>query len=293
MSKKRVKKTKTKRSKFKPSRRSAPRTDIGIVSTIPFAPHSTYRDAFELGLGSSVANAGVLDNLGYDQNRLDTALGNLDGNNGIHLIVTLGGLHPALRAAAVVSRTPFVSLVGSTTDQNLTGAQQFWGAVDLQSVHYDPTRIYNLFLYGLILPNDACLLVNGKSAMYQEQVGNWPNGNIVHADIDQTIANPRQVIDDAFNGRINSITAGGWTGVVVSADPYFGMNAPDLVRIATHWASTVPARLVIYPTYDYHQLGAHQHRLYGPLLAQEYQRLGDKIANNRSGIEPGTQYSGT
>jgi len=98
MSKKRVKKTKTKRSKFKPSRRSAPRTDIGIVSTIPFAPHSTYRDAFELGLGSSVANAGVLDNLGYDQNRLDTALGNLDGNNGIHLIVTLGGLHPALTA---------------------------------------------------------------------------------------------------------------------------------------------------------------------------------------------------
>jgi hypothetical protein len=108
MSKKGVKKTKTKRSKFKPSRRSAPRTDIGMVSTIPFAPHSTYRDAFELGLGSSVANAGVLDNLGYDQNRLDTALGNLDGNNGIHLIVTLGGLHPALRAAAVVSRTPFV-----------------------------------------------------------------------------------------------------------------------------------------------------------------------------------------
>jgi hypothetical protein len=308
MSKKAAKKTKTqtkntarktkqqaKKSKRAPSkarkpvrRRLAARTDIGILSSIPFASGSPYRDAFETALGATVADAVVRQNVGYDHAALDTALGQLNGTVSVTLIVTVGGVTPALRAAHAAQygqlNKPFVSLVGSTLDPRLQpGAPQFHGAVDLQNVIYDQLRVDHLVR---ILHHDEgriCLLQNQASDLASDENNQLPlqATSIIPASIDENTN--AQGVSDAFDAAFQAIGSS-FDAVVISGDPYYTKNARVLVRKARDWTRTAPGqRRVVYPFVEYKAHSPENHTIHGPDLKSAFALLGDKVAKKRWG----------
>jgi hypothetical protein len=295
---KKTKETQATKSKRAPSkgrksaRRVAQRADVGILSSIPFVSgtpgNPSFRDAFEKALGAPVANAVVQDDVGYDHTALDYALGQLNGTGGVTLIVTIGGVTPALRAANAASTgtltIPFVSLVGSTLDPRLQpGAPQFRGAVDLQNAIYDPMRFYHLTTVKKFAQNTICLLQNGASALVSDENNEWPlqATSIISAYIDENTS--AQGISNAFNTAFNTdISGGGFSAVIISGDSYYTRNAGVLVPIATKWATTKgTARRVVYPFVEYKAHGPKNHTIHGPELISAFALLGDKVANNR------------
>jgi hypothetical protein len=129
---------------------------------------------------------------------LDEALGRLDAANP-DLIVTVGGVAPAVRAAQPGRTTPFISLVGSTPAA-LTGSAIFRGAVNLESIIHNSHRILHIIQFGHA-QNDVCLLVNTNSQMAGDEQANWPSPKVKAIAVDQTTANPEpcmQVHSAAF-----------------------------------------------------------------------------------------------
>jgi hypothetical protein len=243
-------------------------TSIGILSSIPFTG-TPYEAAFKSGLRGPPAS--VENDQGYDSNKLDAALGRLEGINAVKLIVTVGGLTPALRAAQAGRTKPFISITGSVS--GLTGSKNFRGAVNLEMAVHNSHRVLHIIQFG-IGQDDVCLLVNGKSQLAPEEqaAANWPStAKIKSIDVDQSTANPGNVCAGAFG----SLPAG-TKAVVVSADPFFTKYADKIVAAANAWISQDNTRRVAYPLHDHGMHELNNALVYGPNLMDEYKRLGAK-----------------
>ena len=295
--------TKSKRAPSKgrkPVRRALPpRNDIGILSSVPFDNSTTakpsFRDIFEKALGATVPNVQAA---GYDHTALDTALAALARINTVNLIVTVGGVTPALRAADAATigtlrrggvDIPFVSLVGSTQDDRLTYPSQFQDGVDLLNVADDSKRVDHLLLQLGFHVNGICLLQNTASDMIGNETNGWPiqGGSIIAARIDQNSSD--QDVLDAFHGAFQQIVQKGYRAVVISGDPYYTKNADPLVDIANDWTDAAAGRRVVYPFVEYDSKGKNgpprKHTIHGPKLEEAFDRLGNKIKNTRWGVE--------
>jgi hypothetical protein len=243
--------------------------NIGILASIPFTT-TPFGKAFLAEWGGPLPLGAVEQDIGYASAALDEALGRLDAANP-DLIVTVGGVAPAVRAAQPGRTTPFISLVGSTPAA-LTGSAIFRGAVNLESIIHNSHRILHIIQFGHA-QNDVCLLVNTNSQMAGDEQANWPSPKVKAIAVDQTTANPATVYASAFG----SLPAG-TRAVVISADPFFTKTASDLVGAANAWVAPDSTRRVAYGLHDYGMYSPTQALVYGPKLEEEYKRLARKAA---------------
>jgi hypothetical protein len=244
-------------------------TGIGILSSIPFTG-TPFEAAFKIGLRG--APTSVENDIGYDSTKLDAALGRLEGANAVKLIVTVGGLTPALRAAQSGRTKPFISIAGSVS--GLTASARFRGAVNLQMIEHNMHRLIHIIQFAGIRQDDVCLLVNGKSQLAQEEQApaNWPStAKVKSIDVDENTANPGNVCAGAFG----SLPAG-TKAVVVSADPFFTKYADNIITGANNWINADNTRRVAYPLFDHGTRELKNALVYGPNLMDEYKRLGAK-----------------
>ena len=266
----RVKKVKKVRKSSK-SRGRAPRNDIGVLSAISF--DGELLKSFEKGLGGTPR---IESNLGYDSKAIDAALDRLKKLPGMKLIVTVGGLVTALRAAA--GNQPFISLVGDS--DSLTSNKDFRGAVDLESFKRNSARIsgQNQFLKG---GEEVGLLSNLNSSMRSDEQANWPNKNIVTIDVNT--GTKSKDLPAIYQGAFSSFSAS-VKAVIVSADPFFTQTASDLVKAADAWVKASGGR-VCYPLFEYGDSSPKgKHTKHGPILLKEFEKLGKKAKHVASHI---------
>jgi hypothetical protein len=252
---------------------------VGILSSIAFTG-TNLADGFREGFGGDPDQ--VKDKCGYDPQKLHDAIVFLNAN--VDLIVTVGGLTAALQAAQHATK-PFISLVGNTSNTQLTSAPNFQGAVDLGSVQFNNDRVDFHKHHHHINENKTCLLLNKKSRMSDEEAQEWPNNNIQVIEIDENTTTDRAAVAAVYDGAFTKITQNGWKAVIISADPFFSTTADVLVEKADDWVDKIGGRRVCYPFQEYAKHRPKKRTLYGPVLQKAYMHIGDKAAHARRGIE--------
>ncbi len=249
---------------------------------IPFS--GDIKTAFESQNGLNATAGTIYDNLGYDPGQLDPMIKKLNSNSNIKLIVSIGGLTPALRVARVAT-TDFIAIVGSTANPILRGSGHFKGALDLQCVKTNADRVTHIRgnFHPKIALEAVCLVLNRNSEMaIEEQLDaveglSLPPGNIVLIDIDENTTD--QGATTAFTNAFNTITTGGWEAVIISADPFITKFAGKLVTQANTWATS--GQWMSYPLNEYSkQTDSHSHTFHGPKLNDGYVTLGNMAVSS-------------
>jgi hypothetical protein len=252
---------------------------IGILSTIRYQG-TNLETNFRKGVNNDgwCDASGPLDKLGYDKKALAGAVSSLSSNPEVGLLVTVGGVAPAI-AALRHSTKPFISLVGGTIAEFPgTIAGNFCGGVTLETFAHNNERFNHLTgvngkpPHHHFTPSQICLLINPDTACATDEMGLWPSpprGRIFKARNENEII---QVFTE-FQ-RDNTLAA-----MIVTADPIFQVHKNALIA-----AANASNKHVCYPLQIYANTGAqhtptpHRHTLHGPKLATAYHALGQKAA---------------
>jgi hypothetical protein len=262
------KKSPTKKATYKiPSFKRKPiASGIGLISSINCT--RPLKEAFEAGSGITPT---YKCNKGY--RGLSRAVDEFNGDGGVGLIVTVGGLI-AYKAANSRSTKPFVSLAGMIPS-NPGGL--FKGLVNLQMYTFNPDRISYLGTKGF-QSNHVYLFYNPNSATAQDETGGWTGAT---PPIEGTTPgdNDAGTYPAAFDTITDQTAA-----VVISADPFFYDTRDKLIRAANRWVEAAGTnRYVCYPLQNYKNGGpdptSGKATLYGPTLEQAYGYLGQLGAN--------------
>jgi hypothetical protein len=259
---------------------------IGLISTIQYTGtilRTNFRNGVVQG-GGQLAwcnDANIREQRGYAPNDLDDAVRQLNGINGIGLIVTVGGLMSA-RAAQRHAAKPFISLIGCVTNAfpgTITG--NFHGGVNLQ-LDDDGTRVNHLTTHNGIAPQQICLLVNPGGDMHVPQMRSWNEANPKRGPIFQ--ANTDAQIQARFSSFQNDSNL---RAMIVSGDPFFQDHKGAVVQ-----AANASGKRVCYPLHIYAESNPppapSRHTLCGPMLATEYFNLGRKAATVINQSAPST-----
>jgi hypothetical protein len=252
---------------------------IGIISTIGY--HGTNLETnFRKGVNNNAwcDAADPVDNRGYDKKSLADAVTSFNNNPNVGLIITVGGVAPAVAALHYATK-PFLSLVGGTiTDFPGTIAGKFCGGLTLETFAHNTERFNHLTgadgkpPHHNFTASQICLLINPDTACATDEMGLWPSpprGKIFTARNDTEIA-------QAFTyfQQDNTLRA-----MVISADPFLQDHKDVLIA-----AANASNKHVCYPLQVYANTGkAHtpargRHTLHGPRLATAYYALGEKAA---------------
>jgi hypothetical protein len=252
---------------------------IGIISTIGYRG-TNLETKFREGVNNKAwcDAADPLDGRGYDKKSLADAVTSFNNNPAVGLIVTVGGVAPAV-AALRNSTKPFLSLVGGTiADFPGTIAGKFCGGLTLETFVHNNERFDHLTgSHGKpsrhhFTANQVCLLINPDTACADDEMGLWPSpprGKIFKARNDREIT---QAFTDFQQD--NTLRA-----IVVSADPFLQDHKDILIA-----AANASNKHVCYPLHIYantgkpHRPTPGRHTLHGPKLATAYHALGEKAA---------------
>jgi len=260
---------------------------IGLMSTISYHGKDLETN-FRRGVGNDqwCDAANPIDNTGYSDAALQTAIGQFNGNGSVGLIVTVGGV-TAARAAKQYATKPFISLFGGTTAEFPgTIRDNFYGGVFLDTVNHNDDRVQHLNGLGHQSAH-ICLLINPDSKLASVEKPKWQTaagaarGKIFEARDLQGIA-------AAFAEFSRTDTTPRLTAMVVSSDPFFQENKDYLIGLANK-----SKKRVCYPFQTYENTGGqqprpHHHTLYGPDLATAYYTLGQKAATVINSGQPST-----
>jgi hypothetical protein len=252
---------------------------IGIISTIRYQG-TDLETNFRRGVNNDgwCDAADPLDNRGYDKQSLAEAVICLNNNTDVGLIVTVGGVAPAV-AALQGSAKPFLSLVGGTIASFPgTIAGKFRGGVTLETFAHNNERFNHLTgadgkpPHHNFAPSQICLLVNPDTACVVDEIGLWPSpprGRIFKA------RNESEIVQ-AFAAFQRDNTLG---AIIVTADPIFQDHKDALIASANATNKHVCYPLQIYANPGgQHTPAPHRHTLHGPKLATAYYALGQKAA---------------
>jgi hypothetical protein len=244
----------------KPRRPSAlPGTRVVVLSTITMP--AALQTAFMGGYNDSGGTLTVdfVDNLGYDRPTLRAKFQQLNGDNSVALVVTVGGL-VIFRVGDNQSTKKFISLVGGKPENHGTA---FFGGVSLQSFRMNAMRLDHLNDLGF-QKNEVGLFQNPNSDMATREANRWRGGEV------------RQASGNNSSGSFGNdlqLFSSGIKAVVISADPFFQKEKNALVA-----AANATGRYFCYPLQDY---GAAtppptpgKATLHGPDLADPYRLLG-------------------
>ena len=169
---------------------------IGIISSIKYS--GTLKDNFERGIGNSEADAtqvtyATIDQVGYDQASLKQGVQNLIDQN-VGIVVTVGGLAPAIAAKTTIKDRPFLSLIGEVTD-DFDGAMSGWfyGGITLNTVRDNKKRIDDL----KIPAGQVALLSDPNSSLAKTETEKWRNasrGRIISASDLRSLRRPLKIL---------------------------------------------------------------------------------------------------
>jgi hypothetical protein len=252
---------------------------VGIISTIKYRG-TTLEANFRRGVNNDswCDSAGPLDNRGYDKKSLADAVRAFNSNPDVGVIVTVGGVAPAI-AASQDSAKPFLSLVGGTIAAFPgTIAGMFYGGITLETFAHNTERFNHLAGADGAPPrhnfaaSQICLLVNPDTACVIDEIGLWPSpprGKIFKARNESEIV---QAFTEFHSDN-------GLGAIIVTADPIFQDHKDVLIA-----AANASNKHVCYPLQIYANAGGqhtptpHRHTLHGPKLATAYCALGQKVA---------------
>jgi len=252
---------------------------IGVVSTIRYRG-TNLEASFRKGVSNDAWSdaARPVDGLGYDKGSLADAIRSFNGNPEIGLIVTAGGVAPAIVALGEATK-PFLSIVGGTISAfpgTITG--KFCGGVTLETFVHNAERFNHLTgmdgkpPHHNFMPSQISLLVNPDTACVVDEIGLWPSpprGRIFKA------RNENELLQ-AFAEFREDNTLG---AIIVTADPFFQDHKETIIPVAN--ASN---KHVCYPMQVYanprgvNKPALGRHTLHGPKLASAYYALGQKAA---------------
>ncbi len=249
---------------------------FGIVSSIQFK-NTPFYTLFKLGTGRPdlLNDNNIIDNVGYEQGNLSTAI-NTVGTN-VAILVTFGG-NVAAAAAAQYSQRPYLSVIGNLTpDLYGTRGYTLMGGVNLDTVVRNADR-FNYLNQELNIPaSQICLLSNPLSRMAYDEQAQWLQiyqaGRIIPAKVIVGDAGAAvKAINDAFDIFKNDGTL---TTMIVSADPAFQAMKQALIIAANN-----SGKQVSYPLQTYSNLqgtarpAPGRYWLHGPKLARACLQLG-------------------
>jgi hypothetical protein len=247
---------------------------IGVISTITFTGTSL-EDNFKRGVrdGNSphapVHYANPQENQGYVDRALGDAVGVLNNDGKVGVIVTVGGVASAIAAKNNATK-PFLSVFGATPDFDGTVTGWFWGGINLDTIQHNPERLDHLCRKLHITPQQVCLLSNPDHVIWRRaEVAAWTGGRIIDARDPSTFAN-------AFS---NFNQDGNLQAMIVSGAPSFQAHKDELITEANQ-----SNKHVCYPFQIYANQGQGRsapkvghHTLHGPKLATAYYELGKKV----------------
>ena len=252
---------------------------LGVISSIPFTG-TPLEQAFNAGLGAipGLHRHQNQDNLGFDTAALNAAVGNLNNDNLVTLIVAVGGVVTEQAAVASMRNRDVISLVGGVVPGSPhPSAHGFRDRVNLESFRSNGARIAHLATMG-IQPPEIALLYNPNSKMTDEEQRGQPWRQCVPADIAKTTA-PADIAR-VYDNALASVTR---RAVIVSADPSFFRTSPVLVDRANAWLDQDRNRYIVYPLKDYEDARPRRRQtsLCGPRLGGDgaYRRLGQLAAH--------------
>jgi hypothetical protein len=247
---------------------------IGVISSIPC--HNPFKHAFERAVADAGVNLGApptyYDDIGYGGD-YKTPIGNLNDDNTIGLIVTLGGMI-AFKAASTFAKKPFISLVGGPPAGGLPSPgikplnNYFYGGVSLESYAGNSARIAHL---GgpphKFAPKDITLLYNPNSVIAPDELANWTGGPVLAKG-----DNKNSTYSHAFTAILTP-------AVIVSADPIFHKHRENLIEAAND-----SYEYMCYPLQNYRNDGGTNQpapgrtTIYGPKLEHAISTLGQMAA---------------
>src|SRR5262249_51644065 len=144
------------------------------------------------GLGA-IPTVAVEEALGYNPANLKNALGRLNRNAGVGLIVAIGGL-VTLNEAVNHATNYFILIFGGRNGVPGANTGYFLGGICLQSYSRNPLRIAKVkSKFNIALDDELCLLSNPNSSMVGIEKAGWINPRYVDAAIDPGTANPLAV----------------------------------------------------------------------------------------------------
>ena len=243
-------------------------TRIVVVSTITLLP--ALKTAFKDGYAASGGGLTVdfIDGLGYDKPTLRQKFLDLNGDNSVALVVTVGGLI-IFKVADNRSTKSFISLVGGKPDSH---GGSFLGGVSLQSFLMNTLRLDHLEDLGF-RKQEVGLFQNPNSDMADKEKNRWRGGEVRRGGVDGNGNND----PNAFANDL-TLFASGIKAIVISADPFFQGAKDKLVAAANAVAAGPSGKYFCYPLQDYS--GANpapspgKSTLHGPALAAPYRLLG-------------------
>ena len=226
--------------------------------------------------------------------KLYTDLTGADDPSKYQLIIAAGGLVCARAAQKVVTKVPFLVLIGQTPRFTLD-SDWYCGGVNLDMPNQDVARHDFLVGHYGIARDRVCLIWNKNSHMGKQEkrtwkVNKWPDvpvANNTPSDITNAFATAKQSAD----------------AVIVSGDPYFTSQMNTVVAAGN---DTTNKLTVCYPFAVYMQATptplAKSSMIYGPDLEFAYRLLGHKsgavldalLAGNDlpdTGLDPGATAS--
>jgi hypothetical protein len=246
---------------------------VGIVSNITYKDTNLERN-FDRGLDHPQWDRVVLHQVGYDPAHLAEAVGRLNDNPSVGLIVTVGGVTTAQAALSYPQLTkPFVSLIGDIIIPDFPGTIQgrFFGGINLENFRRNSERIARLGARGFAA-HEICLLCNPMSATTRLETEEWRNANPPRGDIFD--AQNLQKIQEAFTKFKQHDTL---RAMIISSDGFF-QDSKDLIKDEAEKSR----KLVCYPLQIYAEgnrpLPRGRSRRHGPRLATAYFDLGRKAA---------------
>jgi len=150
----------------------------------------------------------------------------------------------------------------------------FLGGISLETPNHNPERVAALMKNFASVTDltKIWLYYNDNSHMHEDEIDEWKfyvGDKILPSSVDQTGFDKTQFDDDFATSSIPSDAQ----AVVVSADPFFGSKASDLVSSA---ASVRPSLPFCYPIDLYKPARPAKAVVYGPKLKDAFEALGAK-----------------
>jgi ABC-type uncharacterized transport system substrate-binding protein len=195
-----------------------------------------------------------------------------DGN--IDILVATGGVI-SLRAAVSAAKSGVPNadripiLYAAGMDHASSGGSTVAGGVNLNTVSQDADRIDELVkLFSNVDRSKICLVYNSNSGIGNSEQGKWPNKPPKTFCLDASDGSNNDTID--FASVFGGIKSPTYSGIVVSADPYFASQRTTLVTQANKCGLPV-----CYPFSTYLDAGANTSSMsLGADLAAAYTQLG-------------------